>query len=221
MALVTGNTKFINQNPGSSAFSTSHTHNVGDDGLLLVVMTMTSTVNFSNCTYGGVSMSLVSNALFSGLSQRQAVYSLSNPLTGGNTFTATFSGSQWSSMSFAILSFTGSSGIGNYLSTGGSSTPHSETLTVSQNSLIYASGISNNSQSFPYTIDGSNATNIFTHNTNKIVEGALPINNLNAGNIIIQTKTDFGNITNLSVEIMELGVTPPTTSPSSNWFLVL
>ena len=97
--------------------------------------------------------------------------------------------------------------------------PHSQSLTISANSIIYATGISNNAQSFGYDIGGTTVVNQFFANTNKIVEGALGPLNLPAGVTDVTTKADFGNITNTRIEILETSVTPPVTN-TGNFFLM-
>lgn len=206
MALVDGNKTYSNPTPGASSATLAHNQNVGADGALLVVVTMANTVNFSGCTYNGVSMTLVNNAHYSGNSQRQAIYYLSSPATGSNNVVVSFTGNQWNPISFVCISFTGAAATaGAVASNGFSTTPNSQTLTIAANSMIYASGISNNAQSFGYDIAGSTRTNLFTHNSNKIVEGALSATGLSAGSTNVTTKADTGTISNHRVEIQEAG----------------
>ena len=74
--------------------------------------------------------------------------------------------------------------------------------------MIYLSGISNNSQSYGYIIGGSTRTNLFAHNTNKQVEAAWSATGLPSGATNCTTKADFGNITNVKVEIQEASAPP-------------
>ena len=181
MALVDGNKTFVNPTPNANSYTQSHNQNTGSDGLLLVVVTMSNTVDFTGCTYNGVSMTLVRNTNFGGLSQRQACYALTAPATGANDIVVSFSGSQFNPASIVAISFTGASGIGNDGVNGQVTTPNSQSLTVSENSMIYASGISINAQNSNYDIAGSTRTNLFSHNTNRQVEGALSATGLSAG----------------------------------------
>lgn len=208
MAITIGSSSNSNQVPNTNFQTLSVNCTDGTDKLLLVVVTMASTVNFSSASYNGVAMTLVSNRNFSGLSQRQAAFVLVNPDSGTNIFRVNFSGSQFNSTSIFAQSFTGANGVGNFITAGGQATPNLETLSVSSGSVIYASGISNNAQSLGYEINGSTRTNKFTHNTNKIVEGALSANNLTGGSVDVNTIADFGNITNGCWEIQS-GSTPP------------
>lgn len=210
MAIAIGNRTTSNLNPNGNIQTLAHTMNTGADGLLFVVITMPNTVNFSSVTFDGTAMTQVRNQNFSGLSQRQGTFYLLNPNTGNKNIVVNFSGSQFNSTSILAQSFTGASGIGNDSNTGALTSPNSQSLTVSENSVIYATGISSNAQSFGYDIGGSTRTNLFTHNTNKIVEGALSATGLSAGAQNVTTKADFGTVTNYSVEILEAGVTPPS-----------
>ena len=123
---------------------------------LLVLITMQRTVQFTGASYDGVSMpnsTLVLYQDFSGLSQRQIVYTLANPSDGNNEFRVNFSGNQWGGVSIACYTFIGCGGVGNTGQNGGSGTPNSKTLTCSNGSIIMMAGISNNAfQNF--VIDG-------------------------------------------------------------------
>ncbi len=218
MSIAIGNKTSANATPASNSQSLPHNHNVGTGGTLLVVLTMASTANFTGtATYGGVSMTLVRNQLFSGLSQRQAIFVLETPPTGGNTVVVNFTGSQFNSTSLYVQSFTGANGYGVEDVNGASNSPNSKVLNIQQNSVIYTTGISDNTQSFGYEIAGSTRVNEFSHNTNKQVEGALSAIGLPSGNTDVITKADFGSITNYRIEIREAGSTP-TPINTGNFF---
>ena len=210
MAIAKGNRTTSNLNPNGNIQTLAHTMNTGADGLLLVVITMSNSTNFSSVTFDGVAMTQVRNQNFSGLSQRQGTFYLLNPNTGNKNIAVNFSGSQFNSTSIFAQSFVGASGIGNDGNSGASTTPNSQSLTISENSIIYLTGISSNAQSFGYDIGGATVSNHFTHNTNKIVEGALSATGLSAGSQNVTTKADFGTISNYRVEILEAGATPPS-----------
>lgn len=211
MALAFGNLTTSNQNPASNSQTLAVNCSSGTDRGLFVVITMTNTVNFASATYNGVAMTLVSSRQYSGLSQRQAAYYLANPATGTNNLVINFTGNQWNPTSIMAQSFTGvDTTAGVEASNGASTTPHSRSLTISNNSVIYATGISNNAQSFNYDIGGSSRTASFNgHNVNKIVEGAWSATGLSAGAQNVTTKADFGTITNNRFEIKEAVASPP------------
>lgn len=209
MSIAYGNRTSSNQNPGGSSQTLSVNCSSGADNGLFVVVTMASTTNFSSATYDGVPMTLVSNNSYGALSQRQASFWLSNPSTGTNTFKVNFTGNQWNVTSIHARSFTGiSSSAPTQISDGLSNTPHSKNITTSSGGVIYLSGIGDNSQSFGYVINGSTRTNEFTHNVNKILEGAWSDLNLPAGSITCITKSDFGQITNNRWSFSEAVSTP-------------
>lgn len=203
MALAIGNKTQSNQNPNGTTQTLAHNQNTGSNRGLLVVVTMSNSVDFSGCTYGGVAMTLVRNTLFSAESQRQAAYYLANPATGSNNIVVSFTGSQFNSTSIFAVSFTGADGIDTSNSNTSVSTPNSQSLTISDNSIIYASGISSNAQNTGYDIGGSTRTFEFSHNTNIQVRGCLSATGLSAGSQNITTKADFGYVTNFRVAVKE------------------
>ena len=186
-------------------------HNTGSaqsDKVLLVCVTMQNTVGYTGATYDGIAMTQVLQQNFSGLSQRQVVYKISNPTDGTNQFRVNFTTNQWGGVSIACYTFIGSSGIGNTGISGGSSTPNSKTLNCSNGSMIMCTGISNNAfQNF--NIDGDTLAPLFQHNTNKQVAGVLS-NNVLAGTINVTSNVNSGSVTNVRVEILESGGVPPT-----------
>lgn len=203
MAIAIGNKSNANSTPGATSQTLAHSQNVGSDGLLLVTITMSNSVDFTGCTYNGVAMTLVRNHNFVSESQRQATYVLTSPATGSNNIVFSFSGAQWNPTSVFAVSFTGASGYGAEAITGPSATPNSQSLTISANSIIYATGVSISAQSFGYDIGGSTRTNEFAHNTNRQVEGALSATGLGAGATNVTTKANSGNISNYRIEIQE------------------
>lgn len=203
MALAIGNKTQSNANPNGTTQTLAHNQNTGSNIGLLVVVTMSNSVDFSGCTYGGVAMTLARNTLFSAESQRQAAYYLANPATGSNNIVVSFTGSQFNSTSIFAVSFTGADGIDTSNSNTSVSTPNSQSLTIVTNSVIYTSGISSNAQNTGYDIGGSTRTFEFSHNTNIQVRGCLSATGLSAGSQNVTTKADFGNVTNFRVAIKE------------------
>lgn len=210
MAIAIGNKTQSNQIPNGSSQTLAHNQNTGSNRGLLVVVTMASTVNFSSATYGGVSMTLVQNVLFSSEGQRQAAYYIADPLTGSNNIVINFTGSQFNSTSIFAVSFTGADGIDVFGSNIGASTPNSQSLTILANSIIYASGLSSNEQNTQYSIGGSSRPFEFSHNTNIQCRGALSATALSAGATNVTTYADFANVTNFRVAVKEY-LAPATT----------
>jgi hypothetical protein len=210
MAIAIGNKTASNLNPNGSSQTLAHNMSAGADGTLLVVITMANSTSFSGCTYNGVAMTLALNQNYSGQSQRCAAYVLQAPATGSNNIVVSFTGSQFNSTSIFACSFTGAGGLDAVLSTGALTTPNSQSITIVANSIIYATGLSSNAQSFGYDIGGSTRTNEFAHNTNRQVEGALSATGLSAGATNVTTKADFGTVTNYRIAILEAGAPPVT-----------
>lgn len=218
MAIAIGNKTASNQNPNGASQTLAHNQNTGTDRGLLVVITMASTVNFSGCTYNGASMTLISNNFDSSEGQRVAGYYLANPDTGSNNIVVSFTGSQFNSTSIFAVSFTGANGVDSNGYNVSASTPNSQSLTISANSIVYASGISGNAQNTGYDIGGSTRTFEFYHNTNKVVRGCLSATGLSGGSTNVTTKADFGNVTNFRVAILEASGGGGTSSGS--WFMI-
>jgi hypothetical protein len=212
MAISIGNRTSSNLNPAASTQTLTHTQDVGSDGVLLVAINMANTVNINSVTYNGVAMTQRVNYSSGGLSQRWAYYELASPATGSNNVVVTFSANQFNSTSLTAQSFLGANTGGATGNNDQATTPHSRNLTIATNSIIYLMGTSPNAQSFGYDINGSTRTNLFSHNTNKIVEAAISATGIGSGSIACVTKADFGNVSNVRIEIPEAGTPPPATS---------
>ena len=200
---IKGNTVNANPTPGANQYQFTHNQNTGAGGLLIIQLTMSNVRSYTGCNYGGVSMTQLYTINRGGLSQRMAFYYLENPPTGNNTLTVNFNNSVWNPISIHSRSFTGSDGIGNQGKVGGQPTPNTQSLTVSQDSLIMATACSINAISTIQIPQGSNRT-FATHNTNRQVgTGAISSNSgHNAGSISIRTTSTFGSVTNDRVEIL-------------------
>ena len=198
-----GNVTSSNQNPAGSFKTYNHNQNTGNDRLLVVQITMANTTNYASCTYNGVSMTLLYNQNRSGLSQRMAVFYLVGPATGTNTVRVNFTGNQWNPISVLIKSFTGSTGVGAFANSGGSSTPNTKTITVEQDSLIMISSCSNNTILTQQIPTGTNQT-FTTHNVNKQVAlGAISSNvGHNAGSVSLRATVGTGG--NVSLDRFEI-----------------
>lgn len=188
------------------------------DKVLLVVVTMPRTTAYTGATYDGDTMTQEAYLDMGTLQQRQIVYSIASPSDGTNQFRVNFSGNQWGGVSIACYTFIGCSGIGNTGVNGGSTTPHTQTLSCSNNSIIMCTGVSNNAFQ-PFVIDGVSYTKLFSHNTNKQVAGALS-NNVSSGTINVTSVVGSGDVTNLRVELQEAGTSPPSSGNSGNFLMM-
>jgi len=200
-----GNTTNANPTPGANFYQFSHNQNAGNNRLLVVMFTMSNSRTYSGATYNGVAMTELYQINRGGLSQRMAFFYMVDPPTGSNTLRVNFSGSQWNPISVHARSFTDSGGIGNSARTGGQSTPNTQNLTVSADSLILATACSVNVISTIQIPQGTNRT-FTTHNTNRQVgTGAISANaGHSAGTISIRTTSTSGSVTNDRTEIKGL-----------------
>jgi hypothetical protein len=129
-----------------------------------------------------------------------------------------FSGSQWNPISIHARNFTGSGGVGNEGRTGGQSTPNTQSLTVSDDSMIMATACSINAISTIQIPQGTNRSFV-THNTNRQVGTGAISTGQSAGAYNIRTTSTFGSVTNDRVEI--LGLSSSANGDSGDFFMIL
>ena len=221
MAVPTkGNTTNANPTPAANNKTQSHNHNVGDDGLIVAMVTMPNNRNFTGATYGGQTMTQLYSINRGGLSQRMVFYYLENPPTGNNTFRVNFSANVFNPISLHIRSFTGSGGVGNSARTGGQSTPNSQTLTVEDDSLILMTSCSINAILTQEIPTGNNRTFV-THNTNRqVATGAISANSgHSAGTINLRSTSTFGSVTLDRTEIK--GLSGSVDTSGGDFFAIL
>ena len=221
MATATkGNVVNANPTPGANCYQFTHNQNTGAGGLLVIQLTMSNVRSYSGCTYGGQAMTQLYTINRGGLSQRMAFFYLENPPTGNNTLRINFNNSVWNPISIHSRSFTGSAGIGNDGKVGGQPTPNTQSLTVSDDSLIMATACSVNVVSTIQIPQGSNRS-FATHNTNRQVgTGAISANaGHNAGSISVRTTSTSGSVTNDRVEI--LGTISPVTNTDGDFLAIM
>jgi len=212
MAVPTkGNTTSANPTPASSK-TQAHTHNTGDDGLIIAQFTMSNSRTYSGCTYGGQAMTQLYQINRSGLGQRMAFFYLENPPTGSNNLVVSFSGSQWNPISLHIRSFTNSGGVGTSARTGGQSTPNTQSLTVEDDSLIMITSCSVNAITSQQIPQGTNRT-YTQHNTNRqVATGAISADTgHSAGSVALRSTSTFGSITLDRTEIKGLASSVDTS----------
>ena len=215
-----GNTTSANPTPAANFYQFTHNSNVGSGGLLVIQLTMSNIRSYAGCNYGGVSMTQLYSINRGGLSQRMAFFYLVDPPTGNNTLRVNFNNTVWNPISIHARSFTGSAGIGNNSNTGGQPTPNTQSLTVSQDSLVMGTACSINAISTIQIPQGSNRTFV-THNTNRQVgTGAISANaGLSAGAINIRNTSTFGSVTNDRIEILGTAATP--SSSDGDFFAII
>ena len=206
-APIKGTATSANPTPGSNFKSQNHNQNTGSDGFIIAMFTMSNARSYTGCTYGGVSMTQLYQINRGGLSQRMVFYYLANPPTGTNALRVNFNGSVWNPISMHIRSFTNCEGIGSNANTGGTATPNTQNLTVSQDdSLVMMSSCSVNQVLTQQIPTGSNKA-FTTHNTNRqVATGAISANaGESAGVISLRSTCTFGNLTLDRIEIKGIG----------------
>ena len=213
MAVPTkGNTTSANPTPGASSKTQAHTHNTGDDGLIIAQFTMSNSRTYSGCTYGGQAMTELYQINRSGLGQRMCFYYLENPPTGSNDLVVSFSGSQWNPISIHIRSFTGSGGVGASARSGASTSPNTKDLTVEDDSLIMITSCSINAILTQQIPQGTNRT-FTTHNTNRqVATGAISADaGHSAGTISLRSTSTSGSVSLDRTEIKGLSSSVDTS----------
>lgn len=216
MALVAG-TKTSTISLACSPIGTiSHSHNVGANGKLIVLIAHQTGSGVSSITYGGQAMTMY-DSLSGGSSLLVKMAYLDNPPTGANNIVVTMGGSF--NVGFMARSFTGAaSGNLNYVSGSLANTPNSQSITILANSMIMAwsQSIYSFDTTAAITIDG-----VGTGFSSCDVSGAvytyqwcahLRNANLSAGSKTVTTDTIFDTYqaTNYRIEIKEAAVAPTT-----------
>lgn len=221
MAVPTkGNVTFNNSTPGANFRNQAHVQNTGSDGLIVAQFTMSNSAAYTSATYGGVTMTRLYTINRNGLGQRMAFYYLLDPPTGSNTLRVNFGGSQWNPLSTCIRSFTNSGGIGNNANSGSSATPHNESLTVSDDSLIMMTSCSINAITSQQIPTGTNQS-YTQHNTNRqVATGAISSNaGHSAGSISLRATATFGDLSLDRTEI--LGLTNTVDTSGGDFFMLM
>lgn len=210
MAIVLGNQTNSNLNPGGATQTLAHTN--GSSSFLTVTIAMSNTVSVTGMTYAGVAMTQARQDVSTAYSSRYATFYLINPTNGTNNIVISFSGPQWSSTAIFAQSYSGADSIGNTGFVDGGATPHSQSLTISAGSIIFAMGNSSSAQNSGYIVDGVTLTNVGNgFNINNQVEAAYSGVIATAGSKTVTTITDFGTITNYRIEVKESVVVVTST----------
>ena len=224
MALInySRNFELIGSSPNRNFRVCNHDTGASASGKhLLVIITMQRTVQFTGASYDGVSMpnsTLVLYQDYTGLSQRQIVYTLANPSDGNNQFRVNFNNNQWGNVQISCYTFIGCAGVGNTGQNGGVGTPNNQTLTCSNGSIIMMSGISSGGSFSDFVIDGSNTPKLYELSTNKRTAGTLS-SPVSAGSITCSSVVANGsNVTNVRVEMLEASA--PPSSNSGNFLMM-
>lgn len=220
MAVIIGNKTQVNQTPAASFYQFTHNQNSGLNGLLIFSVAMTTTRSFTTATYGGVPMTQIFVRNLGGLSQTTKLFVLENPPTGNNTLRINFTGNQFNPISAYALSCTGAQAGGNVINLGGSSSPKTASISLSDGSFVYSYGISTSAITSIQIPQGNPRPAEFTHNTNRQVRGGLSGSSFTAGSYNIRHVTTFTSVTMHSYEIQE-ATAPPVTDTDGDFFLMM
>ena len=205
----------------NTAIITDHTHNTGADGHLVVNVFYINTKSVTGVTWNGVALTKQGGWTNNDTSAavKYDVWYLIAPDTGNHDLVYTFNTGGGNATSL-ITSFTGADQTTplQSLSNVAAATPHSRTITISENSMIMAIGTSR------WTFDGSQALridgtaygfgscDIDTSVSSAQVCVQTRNANLTAGSktVITDTTADSFFADNTRVEIIEAGVAPPS-----------
>ena len=201
----------------ATSYSRSHTHPTGDDGFLMVVVTMQSTTTINELKYGTNAMTLLRTRTNTTQGQRVTIFGMENPPTGANTIAMTMAGAQWGPVSTVAYSFTNCGGFGIDTVDHEDTTPANEAETFTDGSAVFAMGHSNNAAT-GINIDGNTVTVDYQHNTNKQVFGGVSAPIPDAGLTPVSVTTTYGTLTRIVVEILEVAgvvIELPTLSTRS------
>ena len=226
MALVKGNvtpndTAAIGTSP-NTAIITTHTQNAGTDRLLVVNVFYINTQSVTGVTWNGVS--LTKEATWtnndSGAAVKYDVWYLVAPDAGNHDLVYTFTNAGGNATSL-LTSFTGADQTTplQSLSNVATTTPHSRTITISENSMIMGIATSR------YTLDSSQAIRIDgvafgfgscdIDTAISLAQVAVETRNANltAGSktVITDTIADSFFADNTRIEIIESAGAPPVT----------
>lgn len=223
MAIAVGTPSNYYANPNGTSFTHAHTHPTGVDGLLVISLAMSNSVDISSITYGGQTLNILSNSNKAiALSIRVVQAYLKNPPTGSNNLVVTFNAPQYNFTCCYVNSFTGANiNINNELSTLAVSDPHAETMVgVSAGSYVYVRSTSG-STTQSIEIDGTSFTGGSltpnNHNINAITSGALSNIIATAKDVnIVATCSGTASVID-SYEVMEAGTPTP---PNNGNFLI-
>lgn len=218
MVLSVGNSTVTLPTPGgSNPFTTSHNNN-GD--YLLVSLAFSNAATISGITYNGVAMTKIISEDVSVVTSWQYMYGLASPALSTNNIIITFSNTIFNPVSICAVSFLDCDGIGNtYEPIGGDpdmkASPHTESITVSENSMIYAQSISSGGAFSDITIAGSSRSFLVDNaNINNTTSSALSATELSAGSKdIVMT----GGSQNSCLAVELLSAAP---SNSGNFFMM-
>lgn len=206
MAIAIGNKTNDLTNPLSSTTITySHTHNTGDNGLLLVCIGHSNDGGFdiTDVTYNGVAMTKSYMASVAApLNMDLEVWVLASPATGANNVVITFDVAPYNPVSSEAISFTGAATtLGNNTFEDIAIPPVAGSITISDNSIVTVLATAGTAGT-DITIAGSSRTIDWNNLANNYVFGALSETGFTAGSKSLSVNA-LAQLGYIAVEVKE------------------
>ena len=238
MPIVLGKKDVIKKTPGGVSNGkwnvTTHNHDVGDGGLLLVSVAVNRNTPITWAKYNGVRMTQVfMHDHGSPVQQRNALWVMYNPPPGAHALQIKFSNKTWIGVPVLVLvhSFTGTTAYSppNTIEEPASNTPTKGDITIENGSYIYAFGQSSASiitveipEGVPISSSGGAVTELYNVNINSRTRGGLSNGPLTGGTYTLKNTNRNSNerVTLGAYEIRASGSTPPTPSTTGNFLLL-
>lgn len=187
--------------PVSSNYNFNHSHGVGSDGCLVVIIA-SPVVEVSSITYGGQSMTNIIQQNNS-YSVYWSVWELISPPTGSNSLSVDLNSGNLNNVSTMCYSFTGCDGIGETSINNVASVGQNTDINISDKSMIIGSVISgNNSTGYIEIPQGVSRTLDWNHNITNYTFGGISPKLTPGGVRTIVGGSTFTNII-MAVEVLE------------------
>ncbi len=200
MSLAIGNkTNNLTAGTGQTQITFSHNQDVGADGHLILMIAHPTANVLTGVKYNGTSMSLLSSFTTTSTGDYWSIWELDDPDTGSNNVELTFSAACWNPTSSQAVSFTGCSGTGAYGYTDTGGPPQTKAITVAENSVIMAGGISG-AIGTDVTIDGSSRTIDYNNYIYNYHWGGVSALGLSAGSVTSSVDSSAG----AAIHVVEL-----------------
>jgi hypothetical protein len=184
---------------------TANYNNSGSDLIVTVGITSTSgNPNFSSLLYNGVAMTQVVNNSRGTLGYREATFYLVGAAQGTNTLTVNLNNVSGNICQIIVAGVNNSNGLPtNTGSNGLATSPHSRSLTVAQDSIIWAYSSGYQPITDIEIPQGTSVTRYGNSNTNRYLAAGYSAT-LNAGSYNVRMESS-NQLTNVRVEIEDAG----------------
>lgn len=180
-------------------------NNSGSDLIVTIGLTSTSgNPNFSSLLYDGVAMTQIVNNSRGTLGYREATFYLVGASQGSNTLTVNLDNVSGNICQIIIAGVNNSNGLPtNFSSNGLATSPHTRSLTVAQDSIIWAYSTGYQPITDIENPQGTSVTRYGNSNTNRYLAVGYSAS-LNAGTYNVRMES-LNQLTNVRVEIEDGG----------------